>query len=213
MTTNKLYDIVYIDPPWQFNARNNTGTSFGGGAMKHYPTMPMKDIAALDFTLIMKPDALMYCWVTLAKLDECISAMAKKNLVYVTTGFVWIKTNKLGNAEPQSGVNVYTNGEYRKVFYGVGNYTASNAEICLIFRKGKMVKHKQKVSQIIIAPLAEHSKKPKEAYDLLETMYPATDFDKIEIFARRSAPGFDVVGNQLNNIDIRDFLNSYKETL
>ena len=211
MTTNKLYDIVYIDPPWQFNARNNTGTSFGGGAMKHYPTMPMNEIAELDFTLIMKPNALMYCWVTLAKLDQCINAMAKKNLVFVTTGFVWIKTNKLGNSEPQSGLNIFNNNEYRKVFYGVGNYTASNAEICLIFRKGKMVKHKQKVSQVIIAPIAEHSKKPAEAYELLETMYPSNEFDKIEIFARTSAPGFDVVGNQLNNIDIRDFLNSYKD--
>ncbi len=210
--TNKLYDIVYIDPPWQFNARNNTGTSFGGGAMKHYPTMTMTEIAELDFTLIMKPNALMYCWVTLAKLDECIKAIAKKNLVYVTTGFVWIKTNKLGNPTPQTGINVFSNNEYRKVFYGVGNYTASNAEICLIFRKGKMIKHKQKVSQVIISPIAEHSKKPLEAYQLLETMYPAAEFDKIEIFARTSAHQFDVVGNQLNDIDIIDFLDLYKNT-
>jgi len=212
MSTKKLYDIVYIDPPWQFNARNNTGTSFGGGAMAHYPTMPMKEISNLDFTKIMKPNGLMYCWVTLAKLDQCITAMAKKNLVYVTTGFVWIKTNKKGTLAPTSNkLSVFDKNEYRNVFYGVGNYTASNAEICLIFRKGRMVKHKTKVSQVIISPLDVHSKKPQEARDLLNIMYPSPEFDKIEIFARTEATGFDIVGNQSNNIDIRDFLASYTE--
>lgn len=212
-TTMKLYDIVYIDPPWQFNKRSNTNTSFGGGAMAHYPTMPMKDIAALDFTIFMKENALMYCWVTLAKLPECIEAIQKPNLQFVTTGFVWIKTNPVGHSEPQDGINIFdpSDNTYRKPFYGVGNYTASNAEICLIFRKGKMVKHKEKVSQVLLTPREKHSKKPKEAYNRLETMYPSSDFNKIEIFARNSSTGFDVVGNQHNNIQIEDFIQQYKD--
>jgi len=209
----KLYDIVLIDPPWQFNKRSNTSTKFGGGAMAHYPTMTMDEIAELDFTTFMKDNALMYCWVTLAKLPECIEAIQKPNLKFVTTGFTWIKTNPVGHKEPQDGINIYDpNTEtYRKPFYGVGNYTASNAEICLIFRKGKMVKHKKKVSQVIISPREKHSKKPAETYNLLETMYPSEEFNKIEIFARNSAQGFDVVGNQLNDIQIQDFIQSYKD--
>ena len=210
----KLYDIVYIDPPWQFNKRSNTTTKFGGGAMAHYPTMTMQQLSALDFSLIMKPNSLMYCWVTLAKLPLCIAAIQKPNLQFVTTGFVWVKTNPIGRLEPQTGINIFdpSDNTYRKPFYGVGNYTASNAEICLIFRKGKMLKHKQKVSQVIISPREKHSKKPAEAYTKLETMYPSPTFSKIELFGRNSAPNFDTIGNQYNNIDIVDFLAKYKDT-
>jgi len=120
-------------------------------------------------------------------------------LQFVTTGFVWVKTNPIGHLTPQ------------KPFYGVGNYTASNAEICLIFRKGKMLKHVEKVSQVIISPREKHSKKPKETYIKLETMYPSSDFAKLEVFARNSAPGFDTIGNQHNNIQVEDFIASYKD--
>ena len=211
----KLYDIVYIDPPWQFNKRSNTNTKFGGGAMAHYPTMTMKEIANLDFTLCMKENALLYCWVTLAKLPECIAAIEKPNLRFAATGFVWVKTNPKAHSTPQDGINIYDplDQSYRKPFYGVGNYTASNAEICLIFRKGKMIKYDTKVSQIIISPREKHSKKPQEAYDKLNTMYPSTKFDKLEIFARSSADGFDTIGNQLNNITVEGFLNQYKDAV
>ena len=211
--SRKLYDILLVDPPWRFNKRSNTNTKFGGGAMKHYPTMSMDEIKALDFTLAMKENALMYCWVTLAKLPQCIDALEKHNLKFVTTGFVWVKTNPIGHDKPLDGINIYDSNEqsYRKPFYGVGNYTASNAEICLIFRKGKMVKHHKKVSQIIISPRDKHSKKPSETYELMEIMYPKEHFDKLEIFGRNSAEGFDTVGNQFNDIDIVDFLEKYKE--
>ena len=209
MNKNK-YDILYIDPPWQFNKRSNTSTKFGGGAMGHYQTMPMDKIAELDFLSLLKQDGLIYCWVTLAKLDECIQAIKKPKLHLVTTGFVWIKTNPVGHATPQgTDINIFDpiDSTYRKPFYGVGNYTASNAEICLIFRKGKMIKHKTKVSQIIISPREKHSKKPIEAYDLLDTMYPSSDFTKLEIFARSNRPGWDAVGDQYNNKTIQQFIS------
>ena len=38
------YHIVYADPPWKYNARKNTSTKFGGGAMGHYPCMTLKEI-------------------------------------------------------------------------------------------------------------------------------------------------------------------------
>lgn len=214
MSNLKYYDILYIDPPWQFNKRSNTSTKFGGGAMAHYSTMPMSEIKALDFSLPLKPNALVYCWITLAKLQECITAIQSPTLKLVATGFVWIKTNpKLSTSiittdKPQI---YYQNKGYSKPFYGVGNYTASNAEICLIFRKGKMLKYENKVSQVIISPRDKHSKKPIEAYDKLETMYPHSKFSKLELFARNTMAYFDTIGDELNNINVKDFLNKYKD--
>jgi len=204
----KKYDILYIDPPWKFNARSNTNTKFGGGAMKHYPTMTMSEIKKLDFSLLLKDNGLAYVWVTLAKLPECINAIQSKDLQYATTGFVWVKL-KGSSDTPTDTHRYYMDDTYYRPFFGVGNYTASNAEICLIFRKNKMIKYEQKVSQIIISKIEEHSKKPKEAYDLLNTMYP--NADKLEIFARNSYEGFDSIGNQFNDMDIKEVLKLYSK--
>ncbi len=204
----KKYDILYMDPPWQFNKRSNTNTKFGGGAMAHYPTMTMKEIKALDYSKCLNDNALVYCWVTLAKLAECIDAITRDDIKLVATGFVWVKTNKLNDTPVKDKhLQITIDGKYTTPFYGVGNYTASNAEICLILRKGKMVKYDKKVSQIIISPREQHSRKPTEAYERLTTMYPTQN--KLELFARTSYPGFDVVGNQLNASTVEEFLENY----
>jgi N6-adenosine-specific RNA methylase IME4 len=41
---------------------------------------------------------------------------------------------------------------------------------------------------VIHAPRREHSRKPDEAYELIERMYPA--LPKIELFARQARPGW-----------------------
>lgn len=42
-STNKKYQIIYADPPWLYNARNNKATKFGGGAGGHYDVMELRD--------------------------------------------------------------------------------------------------------------------------------------------------------------------------
>jgi N6-adenosine-specific RNA methylase IME4 len=48
---------------------------------------------------------------------------------------------------------------------------------------------------IIVAPKREHSRKPDEAYELIERMYP--DLPKIELFARNPREGWSQWGNQV----------------
>jgi len=47
----------------------------------------------------------------------------------------------------------------------------------------------------IIAPVREHSRKPDEQYEKIERLYP--NARKLELFARRRRPGWDVFGNQV----------------
>jgi N6-adenosine-specific RNA methylase IME4 len=49
-------------------------------------------------------------------------------------------------------------------------------------------------SSVIHAPRREHSRKPDEAYALIERMYP--DLPKIELFARATRAGWAAWGNQ-----------------
>lgn len=92
-------------------------------------------------------------------------------------GFVWIKKNKNGSN-----------------FFGVGWYTKSNAEVCLIATKGKAPKQSNKVSQIVETIREEHSKKPQQVRDKIVEF--CGDLPRIELFARQSVAGWDCWGNE-----------------
>jgi N6-adenosine-specific RNA methylase IME4 len=51
----------------------------------------------------------------------------------------------------------------------------------------------QSPPSVITSPRREHSRKPDEAYDLIERMYP--ELPKLELFARQARPGWDAWGN------------------
>ena len=58
-------------------------------------------------------------------------------------------------------------------FMGLGYYTRSNPEICLLFTKGKPLKRVSKsVRNLIVTPIERHSKKPEEATQTSETVSP-----------------------------------------
>lgn len=100
---------------------------------------------------------------------------------YRTLGFSWIKTNK-------------KNG---KPFFGIGFYTKSNCEICLIGAKGKPGKLKKSnyVSSCIISERREHSRKPDEARERIEQL--VGQVPKIELFAREETEGWDCWGDEV----------------
>ena len=43
---NKKYSIIYLDPPWKYNNRNNPSTKFSLGVHGHYPVMKLDEIKA-----------------------------------------------------------------------------------------------------------------------------------------------------------------------
>jgi site-specific DNA-methyltransferase (adenine-specific) len=97
---------------------------------------------------------------------------------YCTFAFTWIKTNKDGSP-----------------FFGVGYYTKSNPEICLLGRKGKPIKVSDSVSSVIISPKLGHSQKPPEARSRIEQL--CGDVPRIELFAREKVAGWEPWGNQI----------------
>ena len=176
---NKKYNIIYADPPWKYNARNNTKTKFGGGAEGHYPLMKMEDIKALPVAELADNNCALLLWCTFPYLENQIELFNHWGFKYKTVGFTWIKTNKSNN----------------KPFFGVGYYAKSNAEVCLLGIKGKMKPVSNKVSSVVISPREEHSKKPKIDRDNIVTLFG--DVPRIELFARQKTKGWDVWGNEI----------------
>lgn len=173
-TSNK-YKIIYADPPWQYNDRN-----VPGGAERHYRTMSIEDIKQLPVNQLADDNSVLFIWVTFPLLQEGLDTIKAWGFKYTTIGFNWVKWNK-----------------HRKSwFYGLGSYTRSNSEICLIGVKGDGLKRADMgVCSVIDWPVMEHSKKPdivrKEIVRLLG------DVPRIELFARHEYKGWDCFGDEV----------------
>lgn len=123
---NKKYNIIYLDPAWYFNSRNNTNTRFGGGITDKYPVMKLEEIKKINVPSLADENCALFMWATTSTGD---SNLAEKLQLFkhwgfrlVNIGFTWVKVNP----------NKMT------PFFGTGYYTKSNAEHCFLGIKGKM---------------------------------------------------------------------------
>ena len=57
----------------------------------------------------------------------------------------------------------------------------------------------ESVVQTIFAPRREHSRKPDEVAQRIETLYPGAT--KLEVFARETREGWDAWGNEVGKFD------------
>lgn len=129
---NKKYSIIYMDPPWKYNSRTNHKTRFRGGACGHYDLMSMNEIKELKINEITNENCALFMWCTFPYLEEQIKLFSFWGFKYKTLAFSWIKINPL-NGKP---------------FFGVGYYTKSNCEVCLLGIKGKMKPISNSVSSV-----------------------------------------------------------------
>ena len=166
---DRRYPVILADPPWQYRS----GTEFPTrDVANHYPTMALEEICALPVSGLATGDAVLFLWVPSPKLAEATQIIAAWGFEYQTS-VVWVKDK-----------------------IGMGHYVRSQHELLLIASRGKMPHPlpKDRPSSVIEAPRREHSRKPDEAYELIERMYPS--LPKIELFARQQREGWDAWGNQ-----------------
>jgi len=141
--------------------------------------MGIEEICALPVSSLAAPDSALFMWVTFPTLPDAFKVLKAWGFSYKTVAFVWVKRNKISPS----------------LFWGMGHWTRANAELCLLATKGKPKRLSAKVHQIIESPIEAHSKKPDETRTrILELM---GDLPRIELFARQSAQGWDVWGNEV----------------
>ena len=174
---NKKYNIIYADPPWEYRNMGNIQAT----ANSHYNTMNTKDICNLPIQSICENNCILFLWATFPKIQEALYVIKAWGFEYKTLGFSWLKTN-LKNGKP---------------FFGVGWYTKSNNEVCLIGVKGKAPKISNSISSVIIAPRKKHSQKPQEVREKIVQF--CGDIPRIELFAREKIKGWDSWGNEIEN--------------
>ena len=179
----KKYNIIYADPPWTFETYSDKGKD--KSAENHYPCMNIDDIYNLPVKDIADKDCILFMWVTYPLLKEGIKTMEEWGFTYKTCGFSWIKKNKKSDIFSDGGL-----------FWGLGYWTRSNNEICLLATKGKPKRVGKGVHQVVMSKIQRHSQKPDVVKDRIVEL--CGDVPRIELFARQATKGWDVWGNEVS---------------
>ena len=176
-----LARVIYADPPWPYSNSGpaNEADSYNR-AERHYATMSIADIC--DFTDdtgrpvkdMAQDDAVLFLWVTSPFYLQCQPVIDAWGFTY-KTGMVWDKQRP-----------------------NFGYYVSVQHEHVLICTKGSCTpdRHSPMISSVQrIKKSRVHSEKPAEFRTIIERLY---DGPYLELFGRAQAPGWTVLGNQVD---------------
>lgn len=171
------YKIIYADPAWSYDDKALNR----GGAERHYKTMSVEEIKNLPIKDISDDDCVLFMWATFPKIQDALDVIAAWGFTYKTNAFTWVKKNKIADS----------------FFWGMGRWTRSNAEICLLAVKGKPIRVGKDVHSIIYSPIDVHSKKPAETRDRIVRLMG--NLPRVELFARQKVEGWSSWGDQIES--------------
>ena len=183
------FNTLYIDCPWNYRQ-----SKVRGAARKHYSTLSNEDIYNLDIPGIAAKDCILLLWVTFPCLEEGLEAIRRWGFIYKSIGFCWVKKCKK---------------QTDKWFWGCGNWTRSNPEICLLAIQGRPTRLSRSVHSVIDTPIEHHSKKPDIVREKIVEL--AGDVPRAELFARQKYDGWMCLGNEIDGLDIREAIKLVKE--
>lgn len=177
-TGGQAYQTVLADPPWRFT--NRTGkVAPEHRRLSRYETMSADEICALPVQALTIDPAHLYLWVPNALLPEGLKVLHAWGFEY-KANIVWHKIRKDGGSDGR----------------GVGFYFRNVTELLLFGVRGKnartLAPGRSQVN-MIQSRKREHSRKPDEQYELIES---CSNGPYLELFARGTRPGWTFWGNQ-----------------
>lgn len=146
----------------------NQGTRAATG--NHYSGMSVDDICDLPVESLAADDAHLHLWTTNGFLPDAFRVMAAWGFEYRSC-FVWVK--------PQMGI---------------GNYWRVSHEFLLLGKRGSCTFMDKSLMSWAALDRTKHSAKPDEIRKMIERASPGP---RIELFARRVAPGWVSWGNEI----------------
>lgn len=175
------------------------------GAATQYPTMTVDELKHLPIREIADPTGCaLFLWTTTPLKREAMDIIDAWGFKYVTTIY-WRKLTKDGNT-----------------FNGLGFNYRNAVEECWYCRLGHVKALRSQRPNYIETDLADavgevwiesvpgrHSEKPDEIYRLIEEPVDRLNLNpKIELFARKHRDGWDVIGNDVDGMDITTSIRS-----
>lgn len=158
------FRTIVADPPWQYG-----NGSTRNAARKHYPTMTVPEVCALDVKSRAHDEAHLYLWTTNNFLREAFDVVEAWGFEYKTC-LTWVK--------PQMGMGNYFRGGTEHVLFGV---------------RGGLRTQSRSLVNWFEASRGRHSAKPQHFYELVEKASPGPF---LEMFARARRLGWTGWGNE-----------------
>ncbi len=169
----RRYSIIYADPPWKYRDEHRGR----GGAADHYQTLGLEELKRMKVPAA--EDAALFLWGTMPLLPQAVDLIDAWGFRYTTAAFCWVKLN------PKSP----------GLATGLGAWTRSNAELCLLGIRGRPRRISRAVHSVVVAPRTRHSEKPAEVRRRIVELFG--DLPRLELFARSRTPGWDVWGDEV----------------
>jgi N6-adenosine-specific RNA methylase IME4 len=174
------FDVVVIDPPWPMQKIDRDERPNQDAF--DYDVMTLDELAQFWPEKIapkLNEDVHVFCWTTEKYLPATLLLLEKWDLRYVLT-MVWLKP---GGFQP----------------YGLPQY---NTEFIVYARKAApMFIDTKDFSTGNVWPRREHSRKPKEFYELISRV---TGGSRLDVFARERHAGFAQYGKEIGKFDDGD---------
>ena len=174
------YRTIVTDPPWRYKT---SLPPFGLGdtprSVTPYPTMTVEEICALPIGKLAADDTChLYLWTTNTHIRHAWKVIESWGFTYSTL-LVWCKAPRGGGGFP--------------------TYSTA-AEYVLFCYRGKAEPLTRIGRNWWEWKRGEHSAKPENFIDMVETVSPAP---RLEMFARRQRLGWDTWGNEaLNHVSL-----------
>ncbi len=167
------YRCILIDPPWQQKMIGKRKRRGKYAPTLPYPTMDYAEIAQLPVGSLGADDAHLWLWTTNQFLEAGFSLLKAWGFTYLAP---------IHAIKPS----------------GIGNYFVSRTQTLLFAYKKRcrfpLARYQPNI--IEVHHPRRHSEKWDKTYDYIESISPSP---RVELFARRKRPGWDVWGNEVES--------------
>jgi N6-adenosine-specific RNA methylase IME4 len=172
------FGTVLADPPWRFI--NRTGkVAPEHRRLSRYPTLEVEEICDLPVADHLDEAAHCYLWVPNALLPEGLRVMSAWGFEY-KSNIVWHKVRKDGGSDGR-GVGFYFRNVTELLLFGIRG------------RNARTLAPGRRQVNLLASRKREHSRKPDEQYDVIET---CSWGPYLELFGRGVRENWTVWGNQ-----------------
>jgi N6-adenosine-specific RNA methylase IME4 len=168
ITPGEKYRIIYADPPWDYGSHAQAPGQTSSA--DHYAVMDIEAICAEPIKDHVEDDAVLFLWVTSPFLEKALPVVRAWGFEYKAS-FVW-----------------------DKIKHNVGHYNSVRHELLLICTRGSCLPDtKELIDSVQNIERGEHSEKPVEFFDIIETLY--TRGRRLQMYGRKHRPGWDTHGH------------------
>lgn len=138
--------------------------------------MEIDELADLPVGELVIRDSVLFMWVAWPHLFQAWDLFNAWGFEYKTCAFTWMKADV-------STLDLFSDPVDADM--GLGYWTRSNSEVCLLGTRGQPTRVNAAVRQGIIEPAREHSRKPDCVHHRIQRLVGGPF---VELFARRPVP-------------------------